>query len=145
MTPLQQAAQAVIDRWDAPASTQPILTGEHIYEKLRKALVDELAQSAEPFAWERLLRDGKYTPPITVFTRPDDERNWVPLYLHPPQPQATTPRKPLTDDHVINAMCEDGCERIQCFYFAGPVQKAAVWSFARAIESALLKAQGEKP
>lgn len=43
---------------------------------------------------------------------------------------------PLTDEQIVNAMCEDGCERIESFYHVGPVQKAAVWSFARAIEQA---------
>ena len=40
---------------------------------------------------------------------------------------------PLTDEQIILAMCKDGCERIESFYHVGPVQKAAVWSFAQAI------------
>ena len=43
--------------------------------------------------------------------------------------------QPLTDEQIVNAMCADGCERIESFYFAGPVQKAAVWSFASAIKA----------
>ena len=57
------------------------------------------------------------------------------LYTSPP-----AQRKPwvgFTDEQIINAMCEDGCERIESFYCVGPVQKAAVWSFARAIEAKL--------
>ena len=50
-------------------------------------------------------------------------------------PPAEAKRKPLTEEQIINAMCEDGCERIESFYVVGPVQKAAVWSFAQAIHN----------
>ena len=43
---------------------------------------------------------------------------------------------PMSDDQIINAMHEDGCERIENFYVVGPVQKAAVFSFAQAIIAA---------
>jgi hypothetical protein len=50
-------------------------------------------------------------------------------------PDDAPQRQPLTDEQIINAMHEDGCERIENFYVVGPVQKAAVFSFARAIEA----------
>ena len=56
----------------------------------------------------------------------------VPLYATPP---AEAKREPLTKEQIVNAMCEDGCERIESFYHVGPVQKAAVWSFAQAIHN----------
>ena len=56
----------------------------------------------------------------------------VPLYTTPP---AEAKRKPLTKEQIITAMCGDGCERIESFYHVGPVQKAAVWSFAQAIHN----------
>lgn len=49
-TPLQKAAQAVINRWDSPSWKDQPHTGEYIAE-LRKALDDELVQSVEPYGW----------------------------------------------------------------------------------------------
>lgn len=46
-TPLQKAAQAVIDRWDSPAWKDQPHTAEYILA-LRKALDAELAQAVEP-------------------------------------------------------------------------------------------------
>lgn len=48
-TPLQKAAQAVIDRWDSPSWKDQPHTAEYIAE-LRKALDAEIAQSVEPYA-----------------------------------------------------------------------------------------------
>ena len=56
------------------------------------------------------------------------------LFTHPASKPAQLPE--LTDGEVVNILCADGCERIESFYHVGPVQKAAVWSFARAILAA---------
>ena len=48
-----------------------------------EAIAREEAQSTEPYAWSRLLRDGKNSQPVTVFKKPDDAENWVELFTHP--------------------------------------------------------------
>lgn len=117
-TPLQQAAQAVIDRWDSPAWKDRPHTAEYI-EGLRKALDDEIAQSVEPVADDIVagaLYDflGYLTSRRTRITMSDRDDagaaadalvDWSKTrkinlaearvvdwndYTHPPQPQATT-------------------------------------------------------
>ena len=88
------------------------------------ASVMGLTKQAEPVAWRLWSPDGTNVYQYT------EDGDGEPLYTAPPQ------RKPLTDDQIIDAMHEDGCERIENFYVVGPVQKAAVFSFARAIEAA---------
>jgi hypothetical protein len=70
----------------------------------------------------------------------------APMVLNTSPPANANAGKPLTDEQIIDALHEDGCERIENFYVVGPVQKAAVFSFARAIEAKLreLNEQGEK-
>lgn len=87
-TPLQKAAQAVIDRWDSPSWKDQPHTAEYINE-LRKALDAEIAQSVEPVAvFNGLVDSGEHG----AFNL--DMLKMIPrgahLYLHPPQPQATT-------------------------------------------------------
>lgn len=100
-TPLQQAAQAVIDHcYEYNPHELPAL---HL--ELRKALEAELAHVpetnfgniVEPYGWlaHGLFRieTGKYAEDNA---RSDARRMGYgayafPLYLHPPQPQATTP------------------------------------------------------
>ena len=84
-TPLQKAAQAVIDRWDAPACEKQPQTAEYIYEQLRKALDAEIAQAVEPVAvFNGLVDSGEHG----AFNL--DMLKMIPrgahLYLHPPQP-----------------------------------------------------------
>ena len=78
-TPLQQAAQAVIDHcYEYNPHELPAL---HL--ELRKALDSELAQSVEPFAWKEFTPDGsKWFLAYGKNLRAKQE----PLYLHPPQP-----------------------------------------------------------
>jgi len=93
MTPLQKAAQAVIDRWNSPSWKDQPHTAEYINE-LRKALEAEIAQAVEPLAWiERDMQCDDFDPDSVTCLRPviaADGWEWAPLYLHPPQPQATT-------------------------------------------------------
>ena len=89
MTNLQQAAQALINRWNSQAWKDQPHTAEFV-EQLRKALNDELAQSVEPYAvFQGLVDSGEHG----AFNL--DLLKMIPrgayLYLHPPQPQATTP------------------------------------------------------
>ena len=94
-TPLQKAAQAMIDRWESTDWKDTPHTAHYI-EELRKALDAELAQSVEPVAWVHQFA-GKgtsvlsYTKTCAGFPPRDDAIQITPLYLHPPQPQATTP------------------------------------------------------
>ena len=55
-TPLQKAAQAVIDRWDAPSWKDQPHTAEYI-EELRKALDAEIAESVEPDKFGKCIDD----------------------------------------------------------------------------------------
>ena len=108
-TPLQQAAQELIDRWDSPMWRYQQATTDVIAE-LRKALTAEIAQSAEPAAWAMCRADGLVLDVIC----PDEHESYesyegfytTPLYLHPPQPQATySDSTPLL--HVGNSSFED--------------------------------------
>ena len=97
-THLQQAAQAVINQCEVEAlwASYPWL-GAKLAE-LRKALDAELAQSVEPVAYGDFANDGK----IRIWTRfatCENIKDLKPLYLHPPQPQATTPAVP--DGYVL--------------------------------------------
>lgn len=85
-TPLQQAAQELIDRWDSPMWRYQQATTDVIAE-LRKALDAEIAQSVEPYAvFHGLVDSGEHG----AFNL--DLLKMIPrgayLYLHPPQ-QAT--------------------------------------------------------
>ena len=77
-TPLQQAAQAVIDRWDSPLWKDQPQTGVYIAE-LRKALADEQAQAVEPVAWMHPSRD----PHLVSHSAYTYGSASVPLYAHP--------------------------------------------------------------
>ena len=95
MTPLQKAAQAVIDRWDSPAWKDQPHTAEYI-EELRKALDAEIVQSVEPVAWVRFARKKPTVTSLSFFsdlTPLQKAHGFVstPLcHCHPPQPQAKT-------------------------------------------------------
>ena len=96
MSPLQQTAQAVIDRWDAPSWKDQPHTAEYIAE-LRKALDAEIAQAVEPYGW---MVKGVANEMRGSLDKEIQEQkaghiggdcHAYPVYLHPPQPQATTP------------------------------------------------------
>ena len=93
-TPLQKAAQSVIDRWDSPAWKNQPHTAEYI-EGLRKALVDELAQSVEPYGWMAqgvpVVMLGEFGKEVQTqyAKRLGGSCYAYPVYLHPPQPQAS--------------------------------------------------------
>jgi len=148
-TALQKAAQAVIDRWDSPSWKDQQHTAEYIAE-LRKALDAEIAQAVEPDAW--LRHDG-----FKAMT--DDEKaSWIesgnsevveeytkPLYLHPPQPQATTP---VPEGYVLvpieptDAMCEAAWDGEGVDYVG---EHKRIHRADLAYIRMLAAAQGEKP
>ena len=115
-TPLQQAAQAMIDRWDSTSWKDTPHTAHYIAE-LRKELDAELAQSVEPAAW--MTQEGE-SP--------------VPLYLHPPQ-QAK--QVPMTEKQIDKIHADTArLAQIRTTFFI---------AFARAIEAHHGITQGEKP
>ena len=103
-TPLQKAAQALLNSWDSPR-----LFTDSEFEELRKALDAELQQAVEPVAWrwdilpDSPLMKRKGQKSGVYLENPKDigidvngvksleNYKWTPLYLHPPQPQAKTP------------------------------------------------------
>ena len=140
-TPLQKAAQAMIDRWDSTDWKDQPHTAHYIAE-LRKALDAELAQSVEPYAvFHGLVDSGEHG----AFNL--DLLKMIPrgayLYLRPPQPQATTPAVPegyvLVPIEPTPAMCAEGLED------EGVTVKDG-FRYAYALYTAMIKtAQGEKP
>ena len=92
-TPLQQAAQAMIDRWDSTDWKDTPHTA-HYVDELRKALDAELQQSVEP---EVLMVDAamvemkNIVPPLRRSECLRLIRAAINATAHPPQPQATTP------------------------------------------------------
>jgi len=81
MTPLQQAAQAVIARWESPKWKDEAPTAV-VIGALLKALTDEQAQSVEPVAWMHPSRD----PHLLSHSAYTYGSASVPLYLHPSPP-----------------------------------------------------------
>jgi len=110
MTPLQKAAQSVIDRWDSPAWKDQPHTAEYIAE-LRKALDAEIAQSVEPVAWiERDMQCDDFDPDSVTCSNQEisaDGWEWVPLYLHPPQTQAMPPVPSSFQDEVVRLVATE--------------------------------------
>lgn len=109
-TPLQQAAQAVIDRWESPAWKDAGPTAERIYA-MRDALARELAaqQGGEPVAY--LYHDAN-TPAdahpwlhstmlVMAADRRPGLRNETPLYAHLPA-RLQSP----TDEQIEDAVRE---------------------------------------
>ena len=143
-TPLQQAAQALIDRWESTDWKDTPHTAHYVAE-LRKALDAELAQSVEPVAWTLTKTiDARETTTTAYlwFVNPINT-SWTPLYLHPPQPQATTLVVPegyaLVPIEPTPAMCAEGLED------EGVTIKDG-WRYAYALYTSMVKAaQGEKP
>ena len=152
-TPLQKAAQALINRWDAPSWKDQSHTAEYIAE-LRKALDAEIAQtetvdrnlrvteqSVEPFAWtgkgcgvmnsatkNRMIEDAKHGGEFASAARVAKSHD-IPLYLHPPQPQATT----AVPAEVLEAIRRSGHALVKTQFGY------------RLIDAGTVAAQGEKP
>ena len=134
-TPLQQAAQSLIERWDGPI---PMPTGTLIAE-LRKALDAELAQSVEPVAWVKLNDDGRTGALFHQNEGWKDASELVPLYLHPPQPQATTA--------VVTGLLKS-FQKVMSWIdnWSPEFSNDPDWPIDRdAARAAIAKAQGEKP
>lgn len=142
-TPLQKAAQAMIDRWDSTDWKDTPHTAHYIAE-LRKTLDAELAQSVEPVAWAMRRADGLVLDVICPDEHESHEGEYtMPLYLHPPQPQATTPVVPegyvLVPVEPTPAMCAEGLEDEGLTIKDG-------FKYAYALYTCMIKtAQGEKP
>ena len=110
--------------------------------KLRKALDAEITQSVEPYAvFQGLVDSGEHG----AFNL--DLLKMIPrgayLYLHPPQPQATTPAVPegyvLVPVEPTPAMCAEGLEDEGLTIKDG-------FKYAYALYTCMVKtAQGEKP
>ena len=147
-TPLQQAAQAMIDRWDSTDWKDTPHTAHYVAE-LRKALDAEMAQSVEPVAWttrrfDDIMSRERYAEHkrLDTYTHRSGDFD-TPLYLHPPQPQATTPAVPegyvLVPVEPTPAMCAEGLEDEGLTIKDG-------FKYAYALYTCMVKtAQGEKP
>ena len=143
-TALQKAAQAMIDRWESLqyASTLTPQVFEPKILKLRKALDAELVQSVEPYAvFQGLVDSGEHG----AFNL--DLLKMIPrgayLYLHPPQPQATTPAVP--DGYVLvpieptdEELAKGGVRAMRMF-----VTKNSLIDFSLGYKAMLTAAQGE--
>ena len=152
MTPLQKAAQAVIDRWESPDWKDAPHTAHYVAE-LRKALDAELAQSVEPVAWmyemarylDGDIRGRNWQPHISKHNpkMPWMVRDLRPLYLHPPQPQATTPVSTCgLDTDTLRDMAGAAFEEAMAF----GISTDSFERLARHVNKAATKAaQGEKP
>ena len=98
-TPLQQAAQALIDRWDSPywklAPTADYIAG------LRKALDAELQQSVEPVAHFNMAIN-ETVGCIAYEYGKHNLKSGTPLYLHPPQQVVATPLHKLIEGMTVS-------------------------------------------
>ena len=131
-TPLQQAAQAMIDRWESTDWKDTPHTAHYVAE-LRKALDAELAQSVEPYAvFHGLVDSGEHG----AFNL--DLLKMIPrgayLYLHPPQPQATTPA-------VLKRLSDEAKRGLVGAWFSEDWAQKAAYGMLDDFETA----QGEKP
>ncbi len=91
MTPLQQAAQAVIARWDSPKWKDEAPTAV-VIGALLKALTDEQAQAVEPVNWKAHIQTARnvYSDYLDV----QEALNYLEqvFLAAKPAPQATTTR-----------------------------------------------------
>ena len=92
MTPLQKAAQALIDRWDSPDWKDQPHTAEYIAE-LRKALDAEIAQAVEPVSLAKTKTEQVAGAISRHISTPLLQREVIAAaqyivhrYMHPPQP-----------------------------------------------------------
>jgi len=139
MTPLQKAAQAVIDRWDSPAWKDQPHTAEYIAE-LRRALDAEIAQAVEPVATVQCIHG------VTIGYLDVMQPVGTPLYLHPPQPQATTA---VPDGYVLVPKetligMKDRVNTLATLSLKAERYSVGI-SIKQTIADILAAAQGEKP
>ena len=139
-TPLQKAAQAMIDRWESPDWKDTPHTA-HYVDELRKALDAELAQSVEP---EVLMVDAamvemkNIVPPLRRSECLRLIRAAINATAHPPQPQATTPAVPELLEELEN--CRD---LLKTAFPDAPVD-SCIWVGIIKASAAIAAAQGEK-
>jgi len=121
MTDLRTAAQQALEAMEKATrfmSDKDYRTLNETIEVLRAALAEpQITHSTDCYKWHHRCAIAQV------------ER--LKLLCQPVQKSA------LTDEQIVYAMYDAGCERIEDFYGVGPVQRAAVMSFARAIEQAL--------
>ena len=99
MTPLQKAAQDIVERWDSPGWKDVMPTAGYIAE-LRKALEAEQAQAVEPVGYFYFVRNEN------VWKQAGDMQfkdAYTPLYLHQPKQRA-----PLDTDVIRKIMLSNG-------------------------------------
>ena len=144
-TPLQQAAKALINRWDSTDWKDTPHTAHYI-EELRKAVNVELAQSVEP---EVLMVDAamvemkNIVPPLRRSECLRLIRAAINATAHPPQPQATTP---VPEGYVLvpvdptDEELAKGVRAMRLF-----VTKNSLIDFSLGYRAMLAAAQGEKP
>ena len=127
-TPLQKAAQSMIDRWDSPY--WKLAPTAHYVAELRKALDAEIAQPVEP---EVLMVDAamvemkNIVPPLRRSECLRLIRAAINATAHPPQPQATTPKSDHLSDFDMrgvlasnllcwNRLTEAEAQDLVCFF-----------------------------
>jgi len=133
-TPLQTAAQAVIDRWDSPSWKDQPHTGEYILA-LRKALDAELQQAVETVAWY------EHNPDLDAWflaysKNPNQYIKSRPLYLHPPQRQAPPVPDLLKEFKNVMSWIDNWSPEFSC---------DPDWPDDRDKAHAAIAAQGENP
>ena len=139
-TPLQKAAQAMIDRWESPDWKDTPHTAHYVAE-LRKALDAELAQS-EPDCVARIVVFGKgwkldyLSLPVGVHDLYARSFTYTQLQATTPVPEgfALVPVEP-TDEELAN-----GVRAMRLF-----VTKNSLIDFSLGYKAMLAAAQGEKP
>ena len=94
MTPLQKAAQSVIDRWDSPLWKDQPHTGVYIAE-LRKALEAEQAQAVEPVATVQCING------VTIGYLDVMQPVGTKLYTHPVQTPAEAQQVAVPDGWAL--------------------------------------------
>jgi len=130
MTPLQKAAQAAIDILELG---DPLSCEREAADDLQKALDAEIAQAVEPYAvFHGLVDSGEHG----AFNL--DLLKMIPrgayLYLHPPQPQATTPA-------VLKRLSDEAKRGLVGAWFSEDWAQKAAYGMLDDFETA----QGEKP
>ena len=96
MTPIQTAAQQVIEQWDAPLWKNTISTA-HFIGELRKALEAEQAQAVGPVATVQCVRG------VTIGYLDVMQPVGTKLYLHPAPPPAEAQQVavPMTEAQIF--------------------------------------------
>ena len=142
MTPLQKAAQAVIDRWISAGLKNTPHNAEYI-AKLGRALDAEIADAVEPVAVFNGLVDSGEHGAFNLDMLKMIPRG-APLYLHPPQPQATTVaawKAEQIDDYEIRVTSPEGESWRLRSADKNDIFNNFIWRWAKS----MITTQGEKP